>query len=131
MSVFRSLTALFLSATLVLPWMSKVAITIDFVIHQEDIAKTLCENRDKPELHCNGKCVLMQKLQLSEETPQKPNQIPEILRLEVSSFVLSSFIFDSTGRLLPAHTSSFPFDKERSASDAFLRDVFHPPRLLS
>lgn len=35
------------------------------------IAKELCENRSRPELNCNGKCVLKKKLQAAEEKERK------------------------------------------------------------
>lgn len=33
-----------------------------FVIHQDEIAEELCENRMQPELLCNGKCYLKKEL---------------------------------------------------------------------
>ncbi len=38
-----------------------------FVINQDYIAKFFCVNQDKPELDCNGKCYLMQKLEEQNE----------------------------------------------------------------
>jgi hypothetical protein len=32
-----------------------------FYVNKDYFAKYLCENRDKPQLHCNGNCVLMKK----------------------------------------------------------------------
>lgn len=35
---------------------------IDYAVHQEKIAKYFCENKDKPQLKCGGKCYLTKKL---------------------------------------------------------------------
>jgi len=38
-----------------------------FYANKDYITKYLCENRDKPSLHCNGNCVLMKKIRKAEE----------------------------------------------------------------
>lgn len=48
----------------------------DYVINQDYIAEFLCVNTDKPELACNGKCYLMQKLNASNE--EKRQNLPRI-----------------------------------------------------
>ncbi|MCF4101421.1 hypothetical protein L1I30_07070 [Gillisia sp. M10.2A] len=35
---------------------------VDYAFNYEYIATELCENRDRPELSCNGKCYLMRSL---------------------------------------------------------------------
>lgn len=35
---------------------------VEYVLNYEYISTELCENKDKPELECNGKCYLMQSL---------------------------------------------------------------------
>ena len=45
------------------PW-----ITIgQYAINKEYISKNLCINKDRPKLHCNGKCQLMKKLAEEEK----------------------------------------------------------------
>jgi hypothetical protein len=41
---------------------SKAVIVVDFYVHQDNIAKYLCENRDKPMMHCCGRCQLRKRL---------------------------------------------------------------------
>lgn len=38
-----------------------------FEMNRSYIASKLCENRNKPWLHCNGKCYLMKKVKQAEE----------------------------------------------------------------
>jgi len=45
-----------------------------FKLNQKYIARTLCENRDKPEMHCNGKCYLAKKIKQAEEREKKEEQ---------------------------------------------------------
>src|SRR5699024_7192955 len=57
---------------------------VDFKIHQDYIAEVLCINRDKPELHCNGKCILMQKIKEVQETgDQDKNQTFQRYLMEI------------------------------------------------
>ena len=44
---------------------------IEYVINYEYIAKTLCVNKEKPQMQCNGKCHLMKELAKAAET-EKP-----------------------------------------------------------
>lgn len=39
---------------------------INFYLNQKEIAATECENKNRPELHCNGKCFLAKQLQKAE-----------------------------------------------------------------
>jgi len=46
--------------------------TVEYQIHLPDyLAK--CVNKDRPQLHCNGQCVLMKKIRESEQQEQKKN----------------------------------------------------------
>ncbi len=55
---------------------------VDYVSNYEYIITVLCENKDKPELECNGKCYLTKQLakeaQDTENTPYNSNQKIEI-----------------------------------------------------
>ena len=46
---------------------------IDYVVNYEYISTQLCENVEKPELKCNGKCHLMKELSKASEN-EKPIQ---------------------------------------------------------
>ncbi|HEY1020407.1 MAG TPA: hypothetical protein VGE25_15490 [Sediminibacterium sp.] len=39
------------------------------------IASVLCENRDKPRLHCNGKCYLQKQLKKAEQQENKDRTV--------------------------------------------------------
>lgn len=66
---------------------------IDYVVHQEYFAEVLCINKDRPELNCDGKCVLMQKIQAAQQAEQNPEGP---LPLQVEDF-LSLLYWESEG----------------------------------
>jgi len=68
------LIAIILLLALVGANLSGFFIYAEFKVNQKYIAAMLCENRDKPQLHCNGKCYLMKKLKDAEEKEKKQEQ---------------------------------------------------------
>ncbi|MBL7813840.1 MAG: hypothetical protein JNL70_02455 [Saprospiraceae bacterium] len=42
---------------------STIGTLVAFQLNRQYIAEVLCVNKNRPELHCNGKCVLMQRVQ--------------------------------------------------------------------
>ncbi len=67
----------------------KNLISLNFYANQNYIAHNLCENRTKPQLHCNGKCQLQKKL---NQEDSKDKQNPE-RRINNSNEVISSKTF--------------------------------------
>lgn len=51
---------------------NKVAIIIDYVVNKDFIANTLCENKEKPELKCHGKCQMSKRLVAEERKTKAP-----------------------------------------------------------
>lgn len=79
----RSLIAYILLAAIMLPTLSPWGTIAYFKLNREYIAKVLCENRKRPELHCDGKCYLAKKLRQQKEkqdkeTSEKVHNIPVI-----------------------------------------------------
>jgi hypothetical protein len=72
--MFKSAIAICILVALMLSNFSRLFIYASFDLNQNYIASTLCENRDKPEMHCNGKCYLMKKLKQAEEKEKKQEQ---------------------------------------------------------
>ena len=52
---------------------------IHYVLHKKYYAEVLCQNKDKPMMHCNGKCHLKKeiKAQNNDQNPNKPVPIPQ------------------------------------------------------
>lgn len=72
--MFRRAIATFLLCSLIFSNFSRLFIYSAFELNQNYIAENLCENRDKPEKHCNGKCYLSKKIKQAEEKEKKQEQ---------------------------------------------------------
>ncbi len=61
----------FLLLILAFPMISPWGTVTYFVINRDYIEKVLCENRNRPSLHCNGKCFLAKKLKQQWKAAEK------------------------------------------------------------
>jgi hypothetical protein len=69
---------------------------LDYVLNYHYISTELCENKDAPELGCNGKCHLKKELAkaLKNETPasnEKKSEITETILLYFENIPVFSF----------------------------------------
>lgn len=103
-------------------------IYLNYELRKDYISKYLCENRSRPELHCDGKCWLAQKIKVAQEQEQQ-EQERDFLRtlLEVpcipASFLSGLIIprIEPQGYFVPTVRTLFS-DRPASA-------IFHPPAL--
>ena len=87
-----------------------------------------CENRDKPNLHCDGKCFLKKKMAVSEDNNPKEPQLPEGFRqIKDIQLYFESFDFlpQSTG--VPEKLAMLPSFTRRFLPDAPIAGIFKPP----
>ncbi|MBS4059307.1 MAG: hypothetical protein KG029_02800 [Bacteroidetes bacterium] len=100
-------------------------ILINFRINQEYIARVLCENKDKPELKCNGNCQLTKQL---KEEEQKQQQLPPQLKLkEIIQIVWEQL--DSLIENMEFRNNQFFIPFSGSLLIGFQSHVFQPPDL--
>ena len=52
--------------------MSKSLILVNYEINKKEITEKYCINKDKPQMHCCGKCMLKRKLAEQEEQQKSP-----------------------------------------------------------
>jgi hypothetical protein len=103
------LTALLLVRVLVVP-----VIFLHFELRQDYIARYLCENRHRPELHCDGQCYLAKRLQATQEREQSEKGQELGRYLFETPFVATTtvFVFNETPPvpqpLLPAYSARYP-----------------------
>jgi hypothetical protein len=118
-----------LIASLLLQLFSREAIVMSFELNREFIAKTLCENRDRPQLNCDGQCYLAKKLkaQHDREDRETTERIQNMPVLTLFCADLFSFAFaDAPGDA----TSSLPTSYyQQSPYAAPLHGIFQPPRI--
>ncbi len=109
--------------------LSKIWIYVSFKINQDYIAKNLCINRDKPAMHCNGKCQLIKKLNEADKDEQK--QFPQTLN-EKSDVLYCNNLADS---LLPqplynSHKKQSICFNKFLYKFSFNSDIFLPPKFI-
>ncbi|MEO0583955.1 MAG: hypothetical protein AAF135_17145 [Bacteroidota bacterium] len=68
---------------------------IDYAFKYDYYKNFLCVHQDKPNLHCNGQCVLMQKLQ-QEADKQKPTSVTFSPEEDLSLYAFDKWTYDCT-----------------------------------
>jgi len=71
---------------------SRLYVYAAFGLNQKYISKNLCENRNKPWLHCNGKCYLMKKIKQAEEKEKSDERQTQKSLFQESDFVVNGKI---------------------------------------
>jgi hypothetical protein len=122
--MLKKVTAILLLIVLVSTNFSRYFVYAGFELNRNYIATKLCENRDKPWLHCNGHCYFMKKIKAAQEDEKnETRQSQKNLFQEV--FFLSSTSIKFHTQLL--HVISTPYHSPLGivCSGA----VFHPPQI--
>ncbi|WP_291912350.1 hypothetical protein [Chitinophaga sp. CB10] len=114
---------------LLLAWFGQLSgryiMLLEFYITQDYIAANLCENRDKPALHCNGKCHLRKQLNAEEKRNQdnperRAEQKAEVLYAPAVAVMLPRPVSaDLTQTFNIIATIGYPVDQPDT--------IFHPP----
>lgn len=103
-----------------------VAPLIEYYANKDFFATVLCINKDKPELKCNGKCILMQKLKKAVQEESSSAPVPKVNFEDypigfISSLITSLQQFPVT---LSIGNSNY-WDNYYFISGT---DLFHPPQ---
>lgn len=103
---------------------SQAVVEVNFYANQATIAKTLCENRDKPMMHCNGRCQLCKRLakqdnQDKDNPERKAENRNEVLFCPETRSLLGPTSIYFISSLYSAMTSGKPIDRASA--------IFHPP----
>lgn len=96
--------------TTILPTFSQWGTIAYYQINKAYITRVLCENRDKPQMHCNGKCYLAKKLkeQQDKQDKQTSDRVQNIPLLQLFATPVTSFEFLATDFTL-CQECSFPY----------------------
>lgn len=100
---------------------------IDYVVHYDYISKVLCENKEKPQMKCNGKCHLMKEMAKASESEKplsqdKKNSIQEAEILFVQQLPSYEINFSS---IITPRNSNLRYSNLYSFNQ--IESVFHPP----
>ncbi|MEC7782155.1 hypothetical protein [Leeuwenhoekiella palythoae] len=61
---------------------------LEYALDYEYISTVLCENKDKPQLNCNGKCYLMQALADASEKESTQKKKSTMSSIELLPFII-------------------------------------------
>jgi hypothetical protein len=128
------------SIVLILVLLSKTAYglfwQVNFRMNQREIARLECVNKNRPEMHCNGKCYLAKQLQKSEaqlddKKQESTRSLEQLKWLETAVFASPDFpkvhevaIFtDLQKQSYSMYLECFP--------TRYIPSVFHPPCSLA
>lgn len=119
----KCIALLLLLAFLVMTF-SRAVIVVDFYANQAYIAKNLCENRDKPMMHCCGKCQLHKRLAKEDnkdkDAPERKSENRnEVLFCQKNTQGIAAPYIHLNNAAYPAFASGSPIDRASS--------FFHPP----
>ncbi|WP_229239682.1 hypothetical protein [Echinicola soli] len=100
-------------------------IQMDYVLNKEYIAENLCINRDKPEMHCDGKCFLAEKLkEAQDQKEQQPGGID--FSRDFGIYILQENHFGFQGLKIP---NNLPIAFYQGGNCFHTStDIFHPPK---
>jgi predicted membrane protein len=118
----RSVLSIILLSSFLIVNLSKSIILVNYEMNKAEITAKYCINKDKPQMHCCGKCLLKKKL-AEEEEQQKLPAYPDI-KTDIQLYCSESFTFlNSNGNtqidLIPTtHILHTLFEG---------KSVFHPP----
>ena len=97
---------------------------LNFEIQREAITALFCINKEKPELHCDGKCYLEKQIKADEEShSDEPQSRVEFINL---IFTLASSDTEPLTQFATPVTHNFGYIIPHFSS-AF-HSIFHPPQ---
>ncbi|GAA4806401.1 hypothetical protein GCM10023231_39530 [Olivibacter ginsenosidimutans] len=103
---------------------SRFFIYAGFELNKKYIASTLCENRDKPWMHCDGNCYFMKKIKQAQENEKdQQKQLQRNLFQEVC--IIHTIEIKFANRLLRVINTPYPAKKTRVIANP----LFHPPKI--
>ncbi|SER88006.1 hypothetical protein [Pedobacter rhizosphaerae] len=106
---------------------SRFFIYTSFELNKSFIIKELCENRNRPEMKCEGRCFLKKRLAAAEEREQKQEKEARS-KAAVDVFVVNEpFVFSCTYST-PKKKHPMLFASELSE---FNTEILHPPTTLA
>jgi hypothetical protein len=123
---YKKLVALGLILAFLANSFSGVFVIADYFANYSNYQKN-CINKYRPQLHCNGKCILMQKLKQQEKNEQQSPARKLENRTEVllSSRTFFESAYSPSFRIILNTQSGIyagPHPNDRSL------DIFHPPQ---
>ena len=122
--------AILLLVALISSNFSRVFVYAGFAANQSYITKVLCVNKDRPWMHCNGRCYLMTKLKEATDKEKKQEEKENLNRLQVSFFQQPFSIIFVSPIVSGISLQSFPIYTRRYSS-SYIDTIFRPPKQIA
>jgi len=122
--MLKRITVVLLIVSLIGSNFSRFFIYAGFELNQKYIAENLCVNKDKPWLHCNGKCYFMRKIKQAEEK-EKADDAQSQKNLFQEAFIIKPAIIKFHTQLLQV----MAIPNNRVDLPQVHTPIFQPPRL--
>jgi hypothetical protein len=123
----RLMVAIALIFVLFLPFGLKLTVVMNYLANLNHYSTELCENKNKPELNCNGKCHLSKEIKAIEQSPEDAPALPEVVKSEISPFLSPLADFQVHNEF--CMDKKLKTDYTEFASTAHTSGIFHPPRV--
>lgn len=121
MKLFTSVILIFL---LTLQSFSPVVMYACYFANKDYVAGMLCENRNRPAMHCEGKCFLKKQLHKAEQEDGKEKSSAKII--EVCVYIAATTIGNDRAHSIPPRIQYPPFHPGHYAYN-YHYSCFHPP----
>lgn len=123
MSLFQKNTVLILTLLFLVKTMAIPIVMLQYAVNKSFIANNLCDNRYKPELNCEGKCILMKKLEKHKETQENTEKGSAKLTITEIAHQANSHLFPTAVSASPIFSIYNPDGYQYN----FYHSIFHPP----
>ncbi len=124
--MFKRFTAILLLVALISSNFSRFFSYAGFELNRKYIAENLCVNKNRPWLHCNGKCYFMKKIRHAEENEKKQQREDQKSRYQEALPVtqpVSTIAFEEYSTKITYPRTIAPEPVQRSYS------ILHPPKV--
>lgn len=126
---FKSVLAIIFLIILGIKSLMIPMIYLDFELRRDYISRNLCENRNRPQLNCDGKCYLAKKIAAAQEQEERQAECDYMGKLieVVAGYPIFESVMAPTASIdLLAALLPTPY-KNALAAQAVSKGIFHPP----
>lgn len=99
---------------------------MEYIFDYEYISTVLCENKEIPEMNCNGKCYLMKALAEASQKESGEKKKSHTASIELLPFVFTETGFDIPKEYIETTKIEFPIVSEFTGRQNF-QTLFRPP----
>ncbi len=123
--MLKRLSSIFLILLIVCSTFTRLFYFAGYELNKDYIAQNLCVNKNKPELHCNGKCFLSRKIAEAEQKQQSQEKKTQKDLFQQIMLTASLNIIFFNNVPLEHH---FDYHNHYQANN--YSSIFHPPPMV-